>query len=135
MTHIETLREAGELFRKLEWSAQGERTIHAVNMVEDELLTLRTLREAAAVPASTTIKLESCDYWADCECGHSMRVPSPNNSRADTKMPIFCCGCGKKIIYTGQHRWLPHEFIRGIILGCGLCALGPSAQIHTGFGT
>lgn len=89
----------------------------------------------STVEATTIIHVETCDYWVKCACGYSMRIPSPNDSMATLKMPVFCCGCGKQIAYTGQHRWLPHDFIpRGvatmrwggkeigdIIPGCGLC--------------
>lgn len=65
-----------------------------------------------ATVETTTINLETCDYWAKCACGYSMRIPSPSDSTDRLKIPIFCCGCGKLIVYTGQHRWLPHAFIR-----------------------
>lgn len=56
---------------------------------------------------TTTIDLEPYMYWARCSCGYSMRLPSPHDSTDKVKMPIFCCGCGKRIVYTGAHRWQP----------------------------
>lgn len=93
---------------------------------------------------TTTIKLKTCDYWASCRCGHSMRIPSPSDSTDKMKMPVFCCGCGKRIIFTGKHRHLPHELVPsppydmnwgGKRVGdkrpeCSLCGLGPLARIH-----
>jgi hypothetical protein len=52
---------------------------------------------------TTTIKLKCYMYWAECKCGHSMRIPSPNNLKDRVKIPVFCCGCGKRIIYIGEH--------------------------------
>src|ERR1700685_1267048 len=58
---------------------------------------------------TTAITLEPHMYWAACSCGYSMRIPSPNDSTDKVKMPRFYCGCGKQIVYTGTHRWLPQS--------------------------
>ena len=60
---------------------------------------------------TTTIHLHTYDFWAKCACGYSMRIPSPHDDTDTTKMPRFCCGCGLRIIFTGQHPHLPHAFI------------------------
>lgn len=74
-----------------------------------------------------------------------MRIPSPHCSTEHIKMPVFCCGCGKQISFTGTHRWLPHALVPippctmnwgGQKIGdfraeCDLCGLGPAAKIHS----
>ena len=70
-------------------------------------------REAGRLEERETveIKIESFDYWATCGCGFSMRVPSGPTDKV--KMPVFCCGCGKRIIYRGVHRGIASEIEAG----------------------
>lgn len=91
----------------------------------------------------TSIRLGQGDCWAYCKCGYSMRVP--DNSLSTVKMPVFCCGCGKHIVFSGDHAWLPHAFVPrpkatmnwgGLkvgdqIPGCARCWWDQGAKIHS----